>query len=141
MADMRLTDEEKKLLEGLTPFNANSTIPYTPGAYSNLPEKMRPIFTVRPLKREENDKLRRTLSNVKTADESFLREMVRILIVGMDQMYDAATGEQILYEAAPDGGMARELYATLPIHITSDILMYVSRISGLIPPEKTALTS
>ena len=141
MADQRLTDDEKKLLEGLTPFNSSSTVPYTPGAYTSLPEKMRPVFTVRPLRKDETEKLRRTLAKVKTEDETYLRETVRLVISDMSNMYDAATGDPIEYKGAETGGMDKELYATIPIHITSDILLYISRISGLLPPETRSLSS
>lgn len=141
MGDLRLTEEERKLLEGLAPFNVNSTSQYTPGACTSLPEHMRPVFTVRPLRKDEAEKLRKTLAAVKTSDESFLREQVRLVISGMEKMFDAATGELIEYKAAPDGGMDKDIYSTIPIHITSDILMYVCRISGLLPPEKLGLTS
>lgn len=141
MAEIRLTEEERKVLEGLTPFNISSTVRYTPGAYSHLPEKVRPVFTVRPLRKDESEKLKRTFAAVKTSDETFLREQVRVVISGLDNLYDSATGELIEYKASPDGGMDKDLYGLLPIHITSDILMYVSRISGLIPPEKASLDS
>lgn len=141
MSEMRLTEEERKVLEGLTPFNVGSTVSYTPGAYSHLPEHIRPVFTVRPLRKDESEKLRKVIAAVKVTDEAYLRETVRLLISAMDRLFDAATGEQIEYKAAPDGGMDKDIYALLPIHITSDILMYVCRISGLIPPEVKALSS
>ena len=137
-----LTEEERKALEGLTPFHTGSTAQYTPAAYEGVPEKLRPSFELRPLKKDESERLRKTLAGgVKTTDEAYLREIVRILIVGMKNLYDSATGQLIEYVSAPDGGMDKELYSTLPIHITSDILIYASRISGLLPPEKVGLTS
>lgn len=141
MADFTLTEEERKQLEGLTPFNVESTVTYTPEAYKALPDKIRPVFTVRALRKDESEKLRKTLSKVSTSDEGYLRETVRLVIKGLSNMFDAATGNEIEYRAAPDGGMDKDIYSTIPVHITSDILMYVSRISGLMPPEKQGLVS
>jgi len=137
-----LTEEDRKSLEGLTPFNATSTVRYTPASYQGVKESLRPIFELRPLRKLEADRILRTLAGgVKfEKDESYLREQVRQVIMNIENLYDSATGQPIEYHGTADG-MDRDLYSTLPIHITTDILMYVSRISGLIPPERLGLTS
>lgn len=140
MADKRiLTEDERKLLEGLAPFNVNSTTEYIPKPHQALPEALRPVFKLRAFRKEEADVARKVLGALKDTDEQKLREMVRVVIQGMDNLYDAATGELIEFKAAPDGGMDKDLFSTIPINVSSDILLYVCRISGLLNPEKLGL--
>ena len=134
-----LNEEQKKMLEGLSSFNVNATIWYTAKAHMSLPEEIRPQFKVRPFRKNELEKVRKILSNIKDADEYELREYARLCIVDMANFYDAGTGELIEYKAAPDGGMDKDLYGTMPILVLSDILMYISRISGLLSPESRGL--
>jgi len=134
-----LNEEQRKMLEGLSSFNVNSTIWYTAKAHMALPEEIRPQFKVRPFRKNEIEKVRKILVNIKDADEGELREHARLCIVDMSNFYDAGTGELVEYKQAPDGGMDKDLYSTIPMLILSDILMYVSRISGLLSPETRGL--
>lgn len=134
-----LTEDQKKMLEGLSSFNVNSTIWYTAKPHEKLPEEIRPEFKLRSFKRTEIERVRKLLSNVKETDEQELRDFTRLCICDIRKVYDAGTGELVEYKSAPDGGMDKDLFATLPIVIMSDILMYVARLSGLVAPEQRGL--
>lgn len=139
MAARVLTTEEKKMLEGLAPFNINSVVEYTAKPHRDLPEEIRPLFKVRSYKKSEIDEVRKLISKLDEKDEPRMREYARIIMVGMEKMYDAATGEPIEYKAAPDGGMDKDLFATMPLSVVTDIMLYACRISGLLAAEKQSL--
>ena len=139
MADRSLTAEEKKMLEGLAPFNMASTVEYVPTPHKVLPENLRATFVVRPFRKPEAEQVRRTISKVKNEDEAKLRDFARQVIKGMSNVYDAATGETIEYKDDEAGVMDKAVFDLIPVTIISDILMYVCRISGLIAAERQGL--
>jgi hypothetical protein len=134
-----LSEDQKKMLEGLTCFNVNSTVMYVAKPHTELPSEIRPEFKLRPFKKLELDRVRKLLSNVKESDESELREFARLCIQGFNRLYDAGTGELVEYVQAQDGGLSKDIFSTIPIVVVTDILLYVSRISGILPPEHRSL--
>jgi len=139
MSDRILTEDERKMLEGLAPFNLNSTVRYIPKPYASVPDDLKVTFTVRPFKKNEQDTVRRTIAKISDADENKLREYARSVIVGMENLHDAATGEPIEFKADAYGSIDRNIFELIPVTIMSDILMYVCKISGLIAAEKSGL--
>ena len=134
-----LNDEEKRLLEGLAPFSVESTTEYIPACYLNLPEELKVVFTVRPFKKHEAESVGRTIKAVKDSDEAKLRDFARQVIVGLENLHDAATGEPIAFEEDPTGCITKQLFDRIPVTVVTDVLMYVCKISGLIAAEKQGL--
>jgi len=141
-AKKKMDEKTRKLMEGICPFNVNATINYTPKIMERLPAEYRPVFTLRPLKVSEIKSFRASLSLIdskKSEDETEIKNCVRLCVVNIKNYYDAGTGELIEYKQAPDGGMDKDLFDTIPIPVISDLIMYVAKISGLADVEKTSL--
>ena len=135
----RITEEQMKMLQGLTSFSPAATTWYTATPHLDLPEDIRPKFKVRPLRQNELTSIKKIIANIDKAKEDELKEYARYCISDWDNWYDAGTGDKVEFKNGPDGMMDKDLFALIPIAIVTDIVMYVIKISGLMLFEKKGL--
>lgn len=138
----KMDEKTRKLMEGICPFNVNSTVKYTPQVMKRLPVDYRPVFVLRPLKVSEIKAYRKSLLDMtsqKEDGEADIKNIVRFCIVNIENYYDAGNGEMIVYKNSPDGGMDKDIFETIPIPVIADIISYITKISGLADIEKESL--
>ena len=152
MAEHTMTDEVRKLLLSKMPFSISSTIEYTPPTYTNkkkdaegndtaeyeIPEDYRPAFTVRPFSKGEADNLRKVTAN-KTPDEAVLKSNTRKAVVGWRNMWDIGTMTELEYKADINGGLDKDLFDSIPLQVVTELFLYISTVSGILPAERLGL--
>jgi len=142
-----LTEEVRRELLGLVPFAAGSVDDFTPPQYLKksaegeylIPEKFRPVFKVRGFTVEEKRNVAKILTAIKETDEAVVVEAARKVVTGWKNLFDAGSGNEIVFKAAPDGGADPELFSGIPAAIIGTILFHASKISGIIAAEKLSL--
>jgi hypothetical protein len=137
---IELTPELKEKLLGLAPFN--STIPYefTPEAFTkqNLPADMTPVFSILSMTHGEEEELRRIHSSATPSDEAY-KKFLRKKTVGWVNLFDAATGEEIEFEADPAGGCSAAAFEKLSAWLILVIAGKIHYISAMGSLEKKSL--
>lgn len=146
-------DEVKKQLIGLLPFDEEATDEYTPKPFEKVPEEFRPVFSLRPLKPVEKERMSlyiNKLSNME-GDEDRTKELsdlndkmndiVRQCIMGVKNLYDLGTQKLIEYSADEKGGLSKDLWRKIPESVKTNIYYRVNGISGLFYSESVALRS
>ena len=141
MARIELTEDEKKLLRGISPFNVNEKFSFTPHQYETLhvPKKLRPKFTIITIDKASHIVVCRIFDNVEAAKEEDILEMSRKVTVGWENLIDSATGEEIPFKADPLGGCDKATFELLPRVMHGTMLAKAREISGLIGGEKRGL--
>ncbi len=147
-----LTDEVRKALISKVPFSVSATIEYTPPTYLTktkdaqgndldyvIPEEYRPVFTLRSFTKIEMDTIKKNITTNKSPDERYIRDITRKVIVGWANLFDAGSMQDIEYKSDTTGGCDKDLWDMIPLQVVSEILTYVSQISGLLPTERVGL--
>ena len=139
----RVLDEEtKRKLMGFVPFSVNATAAYTPEEFKFIKEpQYRPIFILRPFSQAEVTQMRRNSSTYtaqSTQEEISViadlnRELVRGCIKGWANLFDAGTGEEIVFKDDKD------IFNSFPKWLTNAITDQIRRISGLSSVEDLGL--
>ncbi len=145
--DHIMTDEVKKLLISRLPFSTNAVTDFTPPTYMIkddsgvllIPEEFRPVFSIRAFTKLESDTLKKSFVNAKNNDENLIRSTARKATMGWRNMYDVGTGDEIPFEADELGQCTRALFDTLPLVVVSELLNYMSQVSGIIVSEVAGL--
>lgn len=149
MSEHKLDEALRKKLLTRLPFSRTSTIDYTPEAYLTkeldeagkdtdefeIPENFRPIFQVRPFSKEDKDKIKKSGSK----DEATLRNITRINVRGVSQLFDVGSMEELEFKADENGGMSEDQFNSLPIVVMRDLFIFISGISGLSSYERSGL--
>ncbi|MDR2728508.1 MAG: hypothetical protein LBB56_05190 [Chitinispirillales bacterium] len=142
-----LTEDIRRELLGLVPFSAGSSDSFTPPVFLKknsenqyaIPEEFRPVFKVRCFTVEEKRAVTKLLVNIKEADEGAVTEAARIAVIGWKNLFDAGSGEELVFKPAPDGGADPALFSGIPAAVAGALLFHASRISGIIAAEKLSL--
>ena len=142
-----LTEDIRRELFGLVPFSSGSTDDFTPPVFLKknpeggyiIPEEFRPVFKVRGFTVEEKRGVAKMLINIKDADDNEVTEAARKAVTGWKNLFDAGTGAEIIFKAAPDGGADAALFSEIPASIAGALLFHASKISGVIAAEKLSL--
>lgn len=145
--DKTLTPEIRERLLSKLPFTQSATVEYTPECFLSkendeylIPEDFRPVFTLRAFTRFEMDAVKKTCTPDKF-DEMGVRNVVRKCVMGWKNLYDAATSKEIDYTADANGGASKDIFDIMPIIVVTQLLQYLSQISGIIDIDKTGLKS
>lgn len=149
MSDRKLTPELQKKLMGLNPFSANATVDFTPAFYRKkseddeyiIPEEYQPVFSIRPYKKSELERIRKIYSNRKpeNIDMDDVKDFARIVIKGWRNLYDAGTLEEIEYETEDDGTASRVVVYSFSFTLINSIITECIKISGLSAEEVEGL--
>lgn len=135
----RITEEQMKMLQGLTSFSPAASVWYTAKPHQELPDEIRPRFKIRPLRQSELTTIKKIIANIDKAKDDELKEYARYCILGWDNWFDAGTGESVEFKLDANGLMDKDLFALVPIAVVTDIVMYIIKISGLMLFEKAGL--
>jgi hypothetical protein len=153
--DVSVTPEIKEFLLSRMPFSPTATVEYTPTVYTRtkdvegvpvpiLPPELTPSFSLRSLRKDEKEKLRKLLQNINDHQEE-IKEICRKTVLGWKRIYDLGLSEgsealvEYEYKADPNGGCEKECFGYLPTSVVSDICFYLSKISGLLDLDKVGL--
>lgn len=143
MADLKLTEEIKRKLEGSAPYSINGIHNYICKYHKILkevPENFIPIFQLSVLSREEKQKISNLLkSGLEKATNEELRDLIKPKIKGWKNLYDIGNGEEIKYQADASGIVLDECFSRIPDNLCSDMLFEVIKISGLIDMDRLSL--
>lgn len=142
-----LNDDVRRELLGLVPFSVSSTDEFTPPMFLKknvsgeclIPEEFRPVFKIRCFSVEEKRNVTKMLINIKDIPEEQVRESTRIVVVGWKNLFDAGSGEEIVFKAASDGGADPVQFSGIPASVAGSLLFHASKISGIIDAEKLGL--
>jgi hypothetical protein len=147
-----LTDDVRKALISKVPFSQSALIDYTPPTYLIrekdsegkdgeylIPEEYRPVFKLRSFSKTEMDGIKKNITASKAPDEKYIRDITSKVVMGWTNLYDAGTMEDLEYKADITGGCDKVLWDLMPLQIVSEVLTYVSQISGLLPTERVGL--
>lgn len=147
------TDDIKKQLIGLLPFDEESTEEYTPAAFDKIPDALRPVFCIRPMKQIERDRMSLYINKLSSMEESDskpkdlmdlndkMNDIVRQCIVDIKNLYDLGTQKLIDFQADEKGGLLKSLWRKIPESVKTNIYYRVNGISGLFYSESVALRS
>lgn len=151
-----ISAETKKALQGLAPFSTTSTIEFTPKGYEikvkdsegkdteeyMIPEEVWPLFKMRPWTKLEASRIRKSMPKyANSKDDTEIREYVRKVIVGWDNLVDAGTGDVMDYEEEETGGASKEIFDCFPSSLITDLLNKALTISGIVDMERVGLRS
>lgn len=148
MGDHKLDEATRQKLLTRLPFSRNSTIDFTPKVYLTkaldangveteefeIPEEYRPVFKCRPFSIQDKAKIKD-----KNPDDKVLKEVIRKNIIGLEQMYDAGTMEEITFKADEDNCMSLDQFETIPVMIQRELFSFIAGISGLSSYERSGL--
>jgi hypothetical protein len=135
----QITEEQMKMLQGLTSFSPAATTWYVAESHLELPEEIRPRIKLRPLRQAEISSIKKIIANIDKVKDEELREYARICILSWEQWYDAGTGELVEFKLGPDGSMDKDLFLLIPVDIVADIIRHILKISGLMTIERAGL--
>lgn len=150
MSEIReITEDTKKLLQGLAPFSLKSTVKFTPEGYKIkkddqylVPEELWPVFELRPWNKLEATHIKRNMPKyADSKDDTEIREYVRRIVVGWENLIDAGNGDEITYQSDPNGGVLKDIWDCFPSALVTDILNKALTISGIVDMERAALRS
>jgi hypothetical protein len=141
MEERRLTPELREKLLGALPFSVSSTIWYSPDKYKEIEEDFRPSFELKSLTKEEFQRAKKLLKDVKSAKEEDINEIVRKKIVSWKNMFDAGTLEEIPFKEDESGGCDKKLFESIPPVIVGALFFQISKISCLIDTDKLGLSA
>ena len=141
----RILDEAtKKMLQGYVPFSVTATTTYTPEEFKSIKDKsLHPVFTLRSLNQSEMTQLKKNASTytkdttseeLNTLAEENM-EIVRMCVKSWKNIYDAGTGEEIIFSESE----VKDLFKCLPIWIIKNITEFVKKISGLTTADELGL--
>lgn len=137
-----LTDEVRNELLGAIPFSSEVAIAYTPARFKDkkVPEEYVPVFKLRSFNIQERKKAGEVLKSIADIGHQAVMDLVQPNILGMENIFDAGTKEEIEFKTAPNSNaIDKDLLARLPKLIIEDILYYLVKISGLMDLEKLGL--
>ena len=135
----------KNELFGLLPFSGETIVSYMPESFVDLEidEKYKPVFKLRALKKGEVEKLKRLINRISSnpinTKKDDLVDMVRVGIVGWENLYNLANDEYIDFDVDDNGVAKKVLIDTLPQIILSSIMRKLGMISGLFDKEALGL--
>lgn len=147
------TDEVKKQLIGLLPFDDEATEDYTPTPFDKVPEDLRPVFVIRPLKQCERDRMSLYINKLTVMEGSEakqkeladlndkMNDIIRQCVVDVRNLYDLGTRKVIEFSSDDSGGMAKKLWQKIPESVKTNLYYRVNGISGLFYSESVALRS
>ena len=148
-----ITDEIKKQLIGLLPFDADATEEYTPTPFEKVPEKFRPVFTIRPLKQVERERMSLYINKLAVMEsmetkqkESMelndkMNDIIRQCVVSFGNYYDIGTKKLIKYQEDATGGLSKQLWHGVTEAVKTNLYYRVNGISGLLYNEAVTLRS
>lgn len=149
MSDRRLTEEIRKKLIGLNPFNQKSTIDFTPTFYKkknedgdyNIPQEYWPVFSVRPYTQGELLDIRKVYANKNTENIKLdsIRNFARVVTMGWSSLFDSGTMEEIDYTKDQDGFASKEIFESFSFNLINSIIAKATQISGLSSEEAEGL--
>lgn len=124
----KMSPETLKKLAGLLPANSKYTVKFTPDHYNEIPEELRPVFTLKPWKQKELAKL----ADI-GEDAELAMDAVASQVIGWSNVWELGEDEptEVEYEADSKGGLKRELLDIFPQKITVALLNELTRISGV----------
>lgn len=140
--------EMRKALMGYVPFSSKASSHYTPPPYLNLKDKtLHPVFEIRPFKQSELMELKKnyaSLGDRPTAVEMSAMadkntQIIRGCLIGWHNLFDAGTGEEIIFKGDSNGGCEAEAWDALPVWLHRDFMEYVRKMSGLTGVEDLGL--
>jgi len=142
MAELRMTEEIRKKMLGLLPFDNSASIDYTPKQYfaDDFPEEFRPVFKQRGFSEGEIKDVRRLLKDIEKADDDELNNYARLSVVGWSNLWDVGSMAEIPYSSNGDG-TNKEQFAKLPTTVKGSLLYNAVKISGLIDIDRISLKS
>ena len=136
---IEMTQEERRALLGALPFSTEHTIEFTPEYFSKVAERLRPIFTLRPMTKGEMERYKVASKKAEAASadgktecadaDETMSDVVRKHVVGWRNLIDIATCDTIEFVPSEDGG-AKSI-DMLPKTILSDIMLEIVLLSGL----------
>ena len=138
---IEFTNEEREALIGALPFDNSAIYNYTPDKFSELPERIRPIFKLTPLSKQESDLLIKEMSKDDAGNDEFYYNVAAKHVKGWDNYIDIGTMEKIPYVASDSGGCSMDLINKMPKYLVIDITHCLMRISCLMPVDKISLKS
>jgi hypothetical protein len=141
MSEARMDEATREQLLGLLPFSVGSHHKFTPERLASLPEEYRPVFHIRRLTTLEKKNIKNLFKEKGTNAEDRTLDIVRKVLVGWDNLIDAATNEPIDFLTGEGGVIDKDLWEGLPDLIKAAIVTETCMISGLIDPEKLGLKS
>ena len=163
--DVKLTDEQRKAIEGLFPVDEDK-IKFTPDYYKkvNIPEELIPTFIVRPYNQSEKARFKKIQNKAMTQasrtfktmpqdkqispeeigllvyeglDHEELKSLVRGCIVGIENWVSSGLTE-IVYKGDKNG-ICKEQFNKLHDKVVDEIGGYLNKISGLLDIEALSL--
>jgi len=137
MAELRMTEEIRKKMLGLLPFDNSASIDYTPQQYfaDDFPEEFRPVFKQRGFSEGEIKDVRRLLKDIEKADDDELNNYARLSVVGWSNLWDVGSMKKIEYSDD------KEQFLRLPTTVKGSLLYNAVKISGLIDIDRISLKS
>ena len=145
MANIELTEEQKKLLEGIAPVSRSETIEIEPFE-GELPEEISPIFEVCTFSKPQRKVVSRMLmagptEMLKVENQEKLFENVRTCVRGWRMLIDV-NGQEITYVPEANGeGADKERWETgIGFAVKTRLAKRILSLSGMSDLEKTGLT-
>lgn len=126
---LKLDEATKDAMLGLFPVNNDFTVDFTPEEYSEVPKEYQPVFVLKPFSDAQCKAMAKEYE--KNPEQEKILEAVRKQIVGLKNLINLSTEEEVQFEAENDGGLSKMLYSFLPLVVKTAILYRLLRISGI----------
>ena len=141
--ELILTEDVKKAMLGLMPMSQGATIEYTPRAYKNsrIPEDFRPVFEIESFTKAECNEINQAYKTSEGLSEAKRDRITRKRVKNWKSVWELSTSQQIVYDGSEESGCHGECYSKLTDAQRMDLFDEISRISGLMVLEQSALRS
>ena len=162
-----LDEETRKKLVGFLPFSEDATIEFTPSVFLQkkkivapdgtladsaedaFPADIRPVFhlkcfTTAQAEETKRIRLKGAAGNMGQKEMDALDfqlfDIIRTCVKGWRSLYDLGSLTEIVYEADASGiGAKGALFDKIPVWIKKELMIYICRMSSLLPGDESAL--